>query len=255
MVFSVVMYGCKSWIINKPDHWRIDAFGLWCWRRLFRALWKTRRSNQSILKEISPEYSLDRLMLKLKPQYFGHLIRRTDSSEKTLKLGKIECGKRRGQQRMRGLGGITDSMDMNLSKLWKSVIDREAQCAAAHGVPKSRTWLSDWTKLNWTMGRPHSNSGTFIFPLLEDSRIYINSFKSSCIGDLDKIFKFFIKSLYISTEPWIFSLLIRYWTNTSLFFSQIISTLTVMSFQMAPVFHLKYNHYLYVCIYLCVCVC
>ena len=191
MVFSVVMYGCKSWIINKPDHWIIDAFELWCWRRLFRAPWKTRRSNQSILKEISPEYSLDRLMLKLKPQYFGHLMRRTDSSEKTLKLRKSECGKRRGQQRMRGLGGITDLMDMSLSKLWKSVIDREARCAAAHGVPKSRTWLSDWTELNWTMCRPYSNSGTFIFPLLEDSRIYINSFKSSCIGDLVKIFKFF----------------------------------------------------------------
>ena len=149
MVFPVVMDGCESWTIKKAEHKRIDAFELWCWRRLLRVPWTARRSNQSILKDICPGCSLQGLMLKLKLQYFGHLMWRADSFEKTLMVGKIEGRRRRGRQRMRWLDGSTDTMDMVLGGFRELVMDREAWRAAIHGVTKSRTRLRDWTKLNW----------------------------------------------------------------------------------------------------------
>ena len=198
MVFPVVMYGCESWTVKKAEHQRIDAFELWCWRRLLRVPWTARRSNQSILKEISPGCSLEGLMLKLKLQYFGDRMQRVDSLEKTLMLGGIEGRRRRGWQRMRWLDGITDSMDMSLGELRELVMDRKVWRAAVHGVTKSRTWLSEW--LHWTELNP-----IWLVSLEEEEEIagvYVLGWPKSSVGCFHKMVWKNLNKLFDQPNTW-----------------------------------------------------
>ena len=218
VVFQVVMYGCESWTVKKAEHQRIDAFELWCWKRLLRVPWTTRTSNQSILKKISPECSLEGLMLKLKLQYFDHLMQRADSFEKTLMLRKVEGGRRRGRQRMRWLDGITNSMDMSLSKLWELMMDREAWRAAIHGVAKSQTRLSNWTELNWRALLQHHLGGVKDARHLPVGRAVLPTKELSCDQSCVPIFH----RLFMQTEPNLQPNCFTYKGNPPPFFSMVL---------------------------------